>query len=259
MMNVSQSARYGGLGRAALTSGLTVLMLVGCAGGSGVKVPVDERVIAPAGPNEPQRAFSASLWERKDVPRADGRSGDQVRQASPALTRSEVAAAAGDGYSNHNAPESGDVVVRGVGTSGAPAEQRLTPLGAGNADGTQPGDSGSEPLNLTGPAGVSQPVQRNAPPGPQLEHDHPAVRALVAQAEQDHQAGQLPKAAASIERALRIQPGDPGLWYRLAAVRRDQGLVQQAANFARKSNTLVPEGDPLRAYNQSIIDAAGSG
>lgn len=47
--------------------------------------------------------------------------------------------------------------------------------------------------------------------------------------------GDLERAAALCERALRINPRDAQLWYRLASVRAQQGRANEAEGFARRA------------------------
>lgn len=65
-----------------------------------------------------------------------------------------------------------------------------------------------------------------------------AVVALLNQSHRAEQEGDLGRAAASIERSLRISPHDASLWYRLAQLRFVQGLYRQAISLAEKSNNL---------------------
>lgn len=84
----------------------------------------------------------------------------------------------------------------------------------------------------------------------------PAVIALLDRADQQYQARDLDAAAASLERALRIEPRNPGLWHRLAAVRLEQGQYGQAAQMAGKSNSLAGGDTRLQARNWRLIAAA---
>jgi predicted Zn-dependent protease len=67
----------------------------------------------------------------------------------------------------------------------------------------------------------------------------PAVVALLEHAEQQANDGELESAAASLERAIRIDPRNPVLWYHLATVRLAQGDPSQAEQLAVKSNSLA--------------------
>jgi len=81
----------------------------------------------------------------------------------------------------------------------------------------------------------------------------PVVVALAADADRARRAGDHEQAAEYIERALRIEPADAGLWYRLAEVRFAQGRYDQAVNFASKSNSLAGADSAQRRRNWSLI------
>ena len=83
-----------------------------------------------------------------------------------------------------------------------------------------------------------------------------AVVALLDQAEQYHQAGDINSEAATIERALRIDARNAGLWHRLAAVRLDQGRPQEAEQLALKSNALAGDNRALRVSNWKLVARA---
>jgi tetratricopeptide (TPR) repeat protein len=84
----------------------------------------------------------------------------------------------------------------------------------------------------------------------------PAVVALVERADSQYVAQDLDAAAASLERALRIEPRNPRLWQRLAAVRLDQGQYDQAIQMAAKSNSLAAGSYSLQARNWQLIATA---
>jgi len=75
----------------------------------------------------------------------------------------------------------------------------------------------------------------------------------------DAAAGRLPSAAASLERALRIEPRNPRLWQQLARVRLQQGDFAQAESLAARSNGFAAGDSSLRAENQRIIEEARTG
>ena len=81
----------------------------------------------------------------------------------------------------------------------------------------------------------------------------PAVIALLAMAEQQANAGDLESSAASLERAIRISPRNPVLWYHLATLRLAQGDARQAEQLAVKSNSLAPGNTLQQARNWSLI------
>lgn len=83
-----------------------------------------------------------------------------------------------------------------------------------------------------------------------------ATNSLVAQADRMRAAGNLESAAASLERALRIEPRNGWLWHRLAQIRLDQGRNDLAANLARKSNSLAGGDQELIRKNNELIRRA---
>lgn len=94
------------------------------------------------------------------------------------------------------------------------------------------------------------------PPPPPTPTLPPAGDALAQQAEQQRQAGDYVGAAATLERALRIQPQEAYLWNRLARVRMEQGLHSQAGNLAARSNALAGDQAQLKQDNWSMIAVA---
>ena len=72
----------------------------------------------------------------------------------------------------------------------------------------------------------------------------------------DVAAGRLSNAAASLERALRIEPRNPRLWQELARVRLQQGQYAQAESLAARSNAWAGGDTALRAENARIISEA---
>ena len=92
-----------------------------------------------------------------------------------------------------------------------------------------------------------------APPEQAQPRESVAIAGLVDSARADEAAGRLPNAAASLERALRIEPRNPRLWQELARVRLRQGDYAQAENLAQRSNTWGGTDNRLRAENWSLI------
>lgn len=91
------------------------------------------------------------------------------------------------------------------------------------------------------------------PPTPSLS---PAAEILVRQAEQQRQARDYVGAAATLERALGIQPQEAYIWNRLARVRTEQGLFDQAYQLALRSNVLAGDQVVLKKDNWRMIAAA---
>jgi hypothetical protein len=103
------------------------------------------------------------------------------------------------------------------------------------------------------PSGVAVP-QPLPSPAPRVQA--PAVVALLGTAEQQANAGDLESAAASLERAIRIEPRNPVLWYHLATVRLAQGDAQAAEQLAAKSTSLAPGNNVQQARNWQLIARA---
>jgi len=106
-------------------------------------------------------------------------------------------------------------------------------------------------LLLAGCAGF--PSGDNTPPP---VSDKGAVIALFDSAKADATSGKLDTAAASLERALRIEPHNPALWHELAKLRLQQQQPEQAASLAAKSNALAGNNKSLRAGNWRVIGEA---
>jgi Flp pilus assembly protein TadD len=83
-----------------------------------------------------------------------------------------------------------------------------------------------------------------------------AVAGLMESARADTAAGRLSNAAATLERALRIEPRNARLWHDLAQVRLQQRDYAQAESLAARSNTLAGNDADLRAANQRLIEDA---
>ncbi len=90
------------------------------------------------------------------------------------------------------------------------------------------------------------------PPGP----GEGAARALAEEADRLKRGGDAPRAAATLERALRIAPEDALLWQDLASVRLEERKPAEAEQLARKSNRLGTGDIGLQARNWDIIGAA---
>ena len=80
-----------------------------------------------------------------------------------------------------------------------------------------------------------------------------AISDLLARAEQQQSRGQLQAAANTLERALRISPRNPLLWHQLAALRYQQGNLQQALQMAAKSNSFAGKDKHIQVKNWQVI------
>ena len=118
-----------------------------------------------------------------------------------------------------------------------------------------------------GCASVYAPPPGTAPaPAPAAHPESIAIAGLMESARADTAVGRLANAAASLERALRIEPRNPRLWQELARVRLKQGDYAQAESTAARSNSWAGADNALRAENWRLIahareargDAAGA-
>lgn len=85
--------------------------------------------------------------------------------------------------------------------------------------------------------------------------DVAAVVALVDKANQALDRGEYDLAAQTLERALRLEPGNARLWSGLAQVSLAQGRSREAVQFATKAITLSADPDE-RTDNWSVIAKA---
>ncbi len=104
----------------------------------------------------------------------------------------------------------------------------------------------------TRPSSGTRPQSRSAAAATATPSD-PAVVALLATAQQQANGGELAAAAASLERALRIEPKNSWTWYRLGVVRFRQGQLGLAEQFARKSEALAGTDADIRARSWRLI------
>ncbi len=86
--------------------------------------------------------------------------------------------------------------------------------------------------------------------------ENPAVIALLDDTDLRLSQGDAERAASSIERALRLEPGNPWLWHRLAVLRFRQGEWRQAIALAEKSNSLSVRHPEIRKANAELIRRA---
>ena len=139
----------------------------------------------------------------------------------------------------------------------APVDDLATPVGAPPETPTAPPQaSPSKPVEIyplpDAAAGPVPPGDSAAPPG-QAQPPNPAVVALLNDANRELQGGRYDRAAASIERALAIEPRSAWLWHRLANARLRQDDLGQAAALAAKSNSLASADRRLQSDNWRII------
>jgi predicted Zn-dependent protease len=115
-----------------------------------------------------------------------------------------------------------------------------------------------EPAPSPAPVPSTPAPEPEAPPipGPSTRSENTAIAGLMETARADTAAGRYPNAAASIERALRIEPRNPRLWQELARVRLKQGQYLQAESVAARSNSWAGKDNAVRAENWRLIAEA---
>lgn len=128
------------------------------------------------------------------------------------------------------------------------SHRSLPPVVDGHSGETLPEPRGEPGVDSDAPPPV---VYQQKPPG-----SGGAVIALLGQADRYHASGDSGNEAATIERALRIEPRNARLWSRLAAVRLQQGRPQQAEQLALKSNALAADAPALQAANWRLVARA---
>lgn len=122
-------------------------------------------------------------------------------------------------------------------TSPTPSD-KLPPVSTGSSQ-APPDDV--EVRALAKPGSIEP--DRRAPPA----RASSAVIALLDEAGAQAQGGELDRAAATLERALRIEPGNAGVWHDLAEIRFHQGQYRQAEELAARSRHLAGGDKALQA------------
>lgn len=130
---------------------------------------------------------------------------------------------------------------------------RGPPLGPRASTPENPPASGSAPPGQGAPGA---PAGRPNAPVPRQFHLGPASSALVTQAHTQAGGGDYGQAAATLERALRIEPDNPLLWIELGRVRLGENNATQAEALGRKALALaVGDGAAQAAGWQLIADS----
>ena len=81
----------------------------------------------------------------------------------------------------------------------------------------------------------------------------PAVGSLVMAANENSQGGNNDSAVASIERAIRIEPRNATLYYKLAVLRLKQSKPRLAEDIARKAASLAVNDNALKKHSWLLI------
>lgn len=99
------------------------------------------------------------------------------------------------------------------------------------------------------PAPVFEPLSAFAPLSP-------AVGALVIAANQNSEKGDLQSATTTIERAIRIEPRNATLYYKLALLRLKEAKPRLAEDLAKKSALLASNDTRLKKHSWLLIAKA---
>ncbi len=117
---------------------------------------------------------------------------------------------------------------------------------------------------------VNPPVATNDPQSPPAAPEQPNEPAATNGAREGNQAvvalldsaadfvadQEWDRAGAALERALRIEPSNAGIWHDLAQIRLQQRDYEQAASLAAKSNTLARDNTFIQVRNWRLIAVA---
>ncbi len=110
---------------------------------------------------------------------------------------------------------------------------------------TQPAATGVPKFEPTAPAEFK--------PAESSSNLSPAVTALVTAANQSTKSGDIESAAAAIERAIRIEPRNGELLYKLAVLRLKQSKPILAEELAKKSALLAGKDNALKKNSWLLI------
>lgn len=84
----------------------------------------------------------------------------------------------------------------------------------------------------------------------------PAVLSLLEQADQLSTAGDLTGASSRLERAQRIAPDEPEVYFQLASVRLEQGQFDEAANIASQAVDLAGSDTAMKRDLYTLVARA---
>lgn len=107
----------------------------------------------------------------------------------------------------------------------------------------------------------SPPVPETPPPPPfepltEFAPQSPAVGALMLAANKNTDQGKIDSATTSIERAIRIEPRNAALYYKLAVLRLEQNKPRLAEGLAKKSALLASGDKQLKKHSWLLIAKA---
>ncbi len=119
-----------------------------------------------------------------------------------------------------------------------------------------------EPVNAAIPQEYVAPPPPPPPPPPKFEPLEtfaplsPAVGALASAANQSSQSGNIESATAAMERAIRIEPRNATLYYKLALLRLKQSKPRLAEDLAKKAALLASSDTKLKKHSWILVARA---
>lgn len=112
------------------------------------------------------------------------------------------------------------------------------------------------PRDSAPPAPAPQDTRTVSPVYTQPQQAGTPASALLASVDAAIAEGELERAAALAERALRISPRDAYLWYRLADIRYQQQRYSDAAGFAQRALSFAGSDRELTREINGLLDRA---
>jgi hypothetical protein len=128
----------------------------------------------------------------------------------------------------------------------------IPPSRAPGASTVRPDDPGFEAPRGAGSVPMASADPRTNPP--KARQENAASTVLLEQSRDERAAGSYAEAAASIERALRIDPNNPALWIELAEIKGAEGDLDQAEMMARKALTLAGSDRSIMARAERLLE-----
>ncbi|MBK8816373.1 MAG: hypothetical protein IPN42_13120 [Methylococcaceae bacterium] len=161
------------------------------------------------------------------------------------------------------APPADNSIIQPNTEQATPLDQPTDPFGT-----EQPADDQAMP-ETEPPAEEPKPIETVKPVAPPLPvvpkepealetletfaPQSPAVGSLVMAANENTQSGNIDSAVSSIERAIRIEPRNATLYYKLAVLRLKQSKPKLAEDLARKAAILAVNDNALKKHSWLLI------
>lgn len=248
-----------------IATGLVTMALVaGCAtpGGNGTRAPIEERGPSAARAKRPV----PEIPPKAQMPPHTARAPDRAAASPP---RAVMPRPSGAPPSQTESARRGSAATAPAlpprGASAPKGPRSISPDATAPAGSTESRDDiinapDADPLPSATESGFESGAAASAPPLPPMPEDDvhngqasPPVLALVNLAQQQIERGQAEAGAATLERALAIEPQNPHLWHRLARLRLQQGALSPAAELAAKSNLYAAAVPALQVRNWRLI------